>query len=175
MVFQDKFCIFSINEGNCPVPDRKFHIRTRQQSTSPESYPQRCFVPPLPSISFSPPPITLRGSLSVSPKNNDWNRGSAELVRQFDYRGVHIGARALLVIYLIWFGYFARPPVGRRRGYFTRSNFFYLPSRCLRERLGKGVSTLCFSPYLCAGRVEVSSSTPTSLLVQIIYTCLRGA
>jgi hypothetical protein len=42
--------------------------------------------------------------------------------------GVHIGARALLDINLIWFGYIARISPWEGGGYFTRLNDFYLPS-----------------------------------------------
>ncbi len=55
---------------------------------------------------------------------------------------VHMDARALLDINLIWFSYIAclMPiPLGRR-GYFTRSNDFYLPSLRLEE--GGQVGTL---------------------------------
>jgi hypothetical protein len=54
--------------------------------------------------------------------------------------GVHIGARALLDIILIWFGYTARLSQGGRGGYLTCSNDFYLQSRRLEG--GRRVSTL---------------------------------
>ncbi len=47
--------------------------------------------------------------------------------------GVHIGARALLDINLIWFGYITCLSQGEEGCYFTRSNDFYLPSLCLEE------------------------------------------
>ncbi len=50
--------------------------------------------------------------------------------------GVHIGARALLDINLIWFDYIARLSQRGGEGYFTRSNYFYLPSRLLEEGEG---------------------------------------
>jgi hypothetical protein len=39
-----------------------------------------------------------------------------------------MGARALLDINLIWFGYIARQSQWGGGGYFSRSNDFYLPS-----------------------------------------------
>jgi hypothetical protein len=47
--------------------------------------------------------------------------------------GVHIGARALLDINLMWFGFIARLSQWEGRGYFTRSNDFYLSSLRLEE------------------------------------------
>jgi hypothetical protein len=47
--------------------------------------------------------------------------------------GIHIGARALLVIELIWFGYIARLSHLGGRGYFTCRSAFYLSSRRLEE------------------------------------------
>jgi hypothetical protein len=41
--------------------------------------------------------------------------------------GVYIGAGELLDINLIWFGYSTRLSLGGGGGYFTRSNYFYLP------------------------------------------------
>ncbi len=46
---------------------------------------------------------------------------------------VHIGARALLDIKWIWFGYIDRPSQWGGRVYSTSSNYFYLPSRRLKE------------------------------------------
>jgi hypothetical protein len=57
--------------------------------------------------------------------------------------GAHIGARALLFIKLIRFGYITRLSQWGGGGYFTRSNDFYLPPRCLEEEGGgKGGDTL---------------------------------
>ncbi len=50
--------------------------------------------------------------------------------------GVHIGAGALLDIILIWFGYTACLSRWGVRGYFTRSNDFYLPSLHLKKERG---------------------------------------
>jgi hypothetical protein len=51
-------------------------------------------------------------------------------------------ARALLDINLIWFGYIARAalayPSGKAARYFTRSNYFYLPSLRLYRKGGGG-------------------------------------
>ncbi len=41
--------------------------------------------------------------------------GPIELVQHFAYRGVHICARALLELLLIWFGYIARLSQGEER------------------------------------------------------------
>jgi hypothetical protein len=60
--------------------------------------------------------------------------------------GVHICARALLDINLIWFGYIACLSQKGGRGHFTRSSDFYMPS--LRLERG-GVSILCLKPILC--------------------------
>jgi hypothetical protein len=58
----------------------------------------------------------------------------------FDDRGgVNIGAKPLLDICLIWFGYIARLSLRGGEAGFTPSNDFYLPSRSLE---GRGVSTL---------------------------------
>jgi hypothetical protein len=51
---------------------------------------------------------------------------------------VHISARALSYINFIRFGYFARLSQCWGRGYFTRSDDFYLPSLRLDERGGGG-------------------------------------
>jgi hypothetical protein len=54
-------------------------------------------------------------------------RGTTELVQHFCFLGgVHIGARALLDINLIWFGYTLGYPTGEEGDIFTRSNDFYL-------------------------------------------------
>ncbi len=55
--------------------------------------------------------------------------------------GVHIGARALLDINLIWFGYIACLSKWGGGRYFTRSNDYYLPSLHLEEGGGR-VSTM---------------------------------
>jgi hypothetical protein len=66
--------------------------------------------------------------------------GPLRLVQHFG--GVYIGARSLLDIKLIWFGYIARlSQCGRGGTVFYLFNDFYLPSRRLKER-GEGVSTL---------------------------------
>jgi hypothetical protein len=70
---------------------------------------------------------------------------NSELVHHFRLYflgGVHIGARALHVINLIWFGYIARLSQRGGGGYFASSDdFFYLSSGCL-ERGVENVSTL---------------------------------
>ncbi len=43
------------------------------------------------------------------PQSNELTRGPLEIVHHFRFKGgVHIGARALHVLNLIWFGYIAR-------------------------------------------------------------------
>jgi hypothetical protein len=59
---------------------------------------------------------------------------TTELVQHFSpIGGVHIGARALLDINLIEFGYIARLSRWGGGSVFTRSNDFYLPSLGLEE------------------------------------------
>ncbi len=65
------------------------------------------------------------------PQSNDIYRETTDLVQHF-----HIGARALLDINLIWFGYIARLSLWGG-GYFARSNYLYLPSLCLEEGRGE--------------------------------------
>ncbi len=45
-------------------------------------------------------------------------REPTELVQRSASRGVHIGARALLVIYLLWFGYIASVSVWSKGVYY---------------------------------------------------------
>ncbi len=72
--------------------------------------------------------------------------------------GVHIGARALLDIKWIWFGYIARYPSGGGGVYFTRTNNFYLPSLRLEEGVG--------------GQHPVSPSTsPTASVLPPLSRC----
>jgi hypothetical protein len=64
-----------------------------------------------------------------------------------------MGARALLDINLIWFVWLYRSPIPvRRRGYFTRSNYFNLPSRRLLGGGGGGQHPVVLGlSYLCMG------------------------
>jgi hypothetical protein len=68
--------------------------------------------------------------------------------------GVHIGARALLDINLIWFGYISRlsHEVGRGRGFYSFNVF-----AALRGRGGGGVSTL-YSYDIYRGNLAVCPS-----------------
>ncbi len=50
--------------------------------------------------------------------------------------GVHIGARALHVLNLIWFGWIARLSQWGGGGQFPRSNDIYLPSHAWRKGVG---------------------------------------
>jgi hypothetical protein len=50
------------------------------------------------------------GGWGVRPQSNELSRGSPELVQHSFIEGVHIGARALHVLNLIWFRYIARLP-----------------------------------------------------------------
>jgi hypothetical protein len=78
-----------------------------------------------------------RTELNGKPKSNELTRWPTELVQNFRLEGgVYIGARVLLGINLIWFGYIARLSQWEGGEYFTRSNYFYLPSRLEEGRGG---------------------------------------
>jgi hypothetical protein len=87
------------------------------------------------------------------PQSNELTacRGTAELVQHFRLYawGGHIGARALFDISLKWISYTARLSQRGGGGYFTRSNYHYLPSLCLEEVGGQhtvsGTGTLAHS------------------------------
>ncbi len=81
------------------------------------------------------------------PKSNDLYRGPTELVQHFVYRGrPHRSTGAAKhIIYMVWL---YRSPRGREGEHFTCPNYFYLPSRHLKEggkgsKRGEGESAPC--------------------------------
>jgi hypothetical protein len=79
--------------------------------------------------------LCLRG-LRVMTDREGWVNSALSL-----RGGVHIGAKSVLHINLIWFGYIARLSQRGGGGYFTLSNDFYLP--LLRLEVGGGGSAPC--------------------------------
>jgi hypothetical protein len=106
------------------------------------------------------------------PQSNElsyYSRGTTELV--------HIGARALLDINLIWFGYIDR------LGCCTHSIDFYLPSLSIEE--GGGVSILCFTlavvllgsclfPTPSPAQLSLHGTVLTSFLYFPHSLCVKG-
>ncbi len=94
-----------------------------------------------------PPPIrswlgsTIRTNIRYELKSNELTLEGPWVSSALSFiGGVHIGARALQVLNLIWFGSIARLSQWGGGGSFPRSNDFYLPS--LRVEGGGGVGTL---------------------------------
>ncbi len=90
-----------------------------------------------------PAPYSCRSVIVLYPQSNELTKRDSSVSSALSFiEGVHIGARALLDINLIWFGYIARLFQWGGGGYFTRSNDFYLPSHAWMGRGGRG-SALC--------------------------------
>jgi hypothetical protein len=80
--------------------------------------------------------------MGLKPQSNKLTRVPPELVQIFRLWGVHIGARALHVLKLIWFGYIARQSQCGGGGVISSFKLFLPAFVTRREREGEGVGTL---------------------------------
>ncbi len=121
------------------------------------------------AVSFSVALLKCKKRIRVVPQSNEFTRGPPGLIQYgTSFTGaVHIGARALIVLNLIWFGCIDRLSYLGGGGLFPRSNDFYLPSLSVEER--GGVDTLWLVPVwqqsqgeVCLAPVEQYTTLPES-------------